>query len=599
VETRDDSLEPSAIVRPGLKNAWIVEAALVGLLALTLNLLGNGRVSLWDRDEPRYAGCTREMRVSGDWIHPTFNAEPRYHKPVLIYWLMLAGTAIGGDNPFGARLASAVAGTGTVLLVWAWGRRMLGDRAGRMAALVLATAPIMVAESKLATTDATLTFFVVGCQFALWELSREPSRRAAGVFWLFLGLAILTKSPAGPILIAASAIASWWWGGSTAYLRRLHWRWGPLVALAIVAPWNIAILLRSDGAYYNVAVGYHIVRRATTGIEEHGGFPGYYLATGLLIFCPWSALLPAALAAAWAKRRETPLAGFLIGWVIGPLVLLECVRTKLIHYYLPAVPAAALLVGWLVARLTDHDSGVAFKNGVFGRIALGTVAAVGSVLAIGLGASAFVIPTTMRAPAVCIGVFAAVGTAFFVRELMQYRIERAVLGLVGATAVSLATVGGWLLPAAEPYRISASVGRRLAALEAREGGKVVLCTFQFPGTVFALGHPAPIVHSRTELFQAAQTAGKVVTALMPEELAKCRARPEFTIEVHETIEGFDLDKGRPRTIYLTVIEPTPIPSSFRGPLALSDLSALPVIQQFPWAAENESAITPHPPSTAR
>src|SRR5204863_5670451 len=136
------------------------EAALIGLLALTLNLAGNGRVSLWDRDEPRYAGCTREMRQSGDWIRPTFNAEPRYNKPVLIYWLMLAGTALGGDNPFGARLVSAMAGAGTCLLVWALGRRMFGRRVGLIAGLMAATAPILVVESKLATTDATLAFLL-------------------------------------------------------------------------------------------------------------------------------------------------------------------------------------------------------------------------------------------------------------------------------------------------------------------------------------------------------------------------------------------------------------------------------------------------------
>src|SRR6185437_9251913 len=102
---------------------------LIVLLALTLNLAGNGRVSLWDRDEPRYACCVREMRGRADWLHPTFNNEPRYQKPVLIYWLMRAGFAIGGDNPFGARLVSAVAGVGTCLLTWGLGRRMLGPRA--------------------------------------------------------------------------------------------------------------------------------------------------------------------------------------------------------------------------------------------------------------------------------------------------------------------------------------------------------------------------------------------------------------------------------------------------------------------------------------
>ena len=88
---------------------WLEPLGIV-LLALVLNLAGNGRTGLWDRDEPRYAVCVREMRARGDWIFPTFNGEPRYHKPILIYWLMGLGTALGGDNPFGVRLVSAVAG---------------------------------------------------------------------------------------------------------------------------------------------------------------------------------------------------------------------------------------------------------------------------------------------------------------------------------------------------------------------------------------------------------------------------------------------------------------------------------------------------------
>ena len=85
-----------------------------------LNLAGNGRTGLWDRDEPRYAVCVREMRARGDWLFPTFNGAPRYHKPILIYWLMGLGTALGGDNPFGVRLVSS--------------RRRRGHGAGRLVA---------------------------------------------------------------------------------------------------------------------------------------------------------------------------------------------------------------------------------------------------------------------------------------------------------------------------------------------------------------------------------------------------------------------------------------------------------------------------------
>src|SRR5690606_4455463 len=44
-----------------------------------------GGARLWDRDEPRNAGCAREMLERGDWIVPTFNGELRPHKPVLLY----------------------------------------------------------------------------------------------------------------------------------------------------------------------------------------------------------------------------------------------------------------------------------------------------------------------------------------------------------------------------------------------------------------------------------------------------------------------------------------------------------------------------------
>ncbi len=82
-------------------------------------------------------------------------------------------------------------------------------------------------------------------------------------------------------------------------------------------------------------------------MEAHGGFPGYYPVVSALVFYPWSALLPAAIVGAWARRKAEPALSYLLGWIIGPMILLECFRTKLIHYYLPAFPSCAILVpGW-------------------------------------------------------------------------------------------------------------------------------------------------------------------------------------------------------------------------------------------------------------
>ena len=280
--------------RRSRRSAWIEPIFLV-LLALGLNLAGNRGTGLWDRDEPRYAVSVREMREKGDWIFPSFNGEPRYHKPILIYWLMGLTTAVAGDNPFGARLVSGLAGAATAVGVWWLGRRIFGPRGGLISALMFATAPIVVAESKLATTDATLMLWLLGCQESLWVLSRRPSRPAAAMFWILLSLAILTKGPIGPAMIVVSTLLGWWWGWPVPSRDRLQWQWGLPGLIVLTCPWFLAVSIASHGEFLRFAVGKQIVHRLATDMEAHGGFPGYYPIVSTLVFYPWSALVPAAI----------------------------------------------------------------------------------------------------------------------------------------------------------------------------------------------------------------------------------------------------------------------------------------------------------------
>src|SRR5437016_9367002 len=63
------------------------------LLSAALYLVGNARVSLWDRDEPRYAQASRQMLERGDWVVPKLLDEPRINKPPMIYWLQASAMA--------------------------------------------------------------------------------------------------------------------------------------------------------------------------------------------------------------------------------------------------------------------------------------------------------------------------------------------------------------------------------------------------------------------------------------------------------------------------------------------------------------------------
>jgi len=529
---------------------WLEPVGIV-LLSFVLNLTGNARTGLWDRDEPRYAVCVREMRARGDWLFPTFNGEPRYHKPILTYWLMGLGTALGGDNPFGARLVSAVAGAAMVLGVWWLGRRMLGARGGGLAALILATAPIVVTESKLATTDATLSLWLLGCQACLWMLGQRSSRAAAAFFWVFLSLATLTKGPVGPALIAASSLLAWWWGWPAVAWKRLQWRWG-LVGFAILtAPWFIAISIASGGEFLRFAVGRQIVHRVATDMEAHGGFPGYYPVVSALVFYPWSALVPAALFGAWVRRRSDRDYGFLLGWAIGPLLLLECFRTKLIHYYLPAFPACALLIAGLVISVAAE--GVNIRRRPLGRLAMALLVGVGLVGIVLMLAGATMVEARLRPPIVLISMVMAAGTLCGMSLFQRGATVRAIYILAATWAVVVLTVSGWLIPLAEPYRTSRVLGEKLASISAQLNVEPVLLEFQEPGVVYALGRPVALSRDRDSFFAHLAGGRSVLTVALPSEIEVMRSHFGLVVTPVDQVVGLVWAKGKLRTLQIAVV----------------------------------------------
>src|SRR5947207_2707808 len=92
-----------------------VRLALVILAAAAVYLIGNDRVPLWDRDEPRNAQAARQMLESGDWVVPRFLDKVRTAKPPFTYWCQATAMSIFGGNAFAARLPSVVALTITLI----------------------------------------------------------------------------------------------------------------------------------------------------------------------------------------------------------------------------------------------------------------------------------------------------------------------------------------------------------------------------------------------------------------------------------------------------------------------------------------------------
>ena len=329
------------------------DALLVLALAGLLLLPRLGAVALTDRDEGANAEAAREMLEQGSWVTPTLGGAPRFAKPAFTYWLMAGAYAVLGVSEAAARLPSAGAALGLVLVQYAFARWAFGASVAWRAALVLLLSVEYVAIGRMALTDATLALWTTIAAFAFvrgW-LGTPHRGRWYALAWIASGLAVLTKGPVG-LLVPL--------GGIVAYLAlasglRQAWReaWplrGLLLFLLIAGPWYLAMFWLHGWDYAARARG-ETLGRVLRPVTGPGGTALFYLPVLLLGFFPWSAFLPEAVVAglrqararARRSRGEAVSVFAAVSLVVG-LVLFSLAQTRLPHYVLPLFPAAALLV---------------------------------------------------------------------------------------------------------------------------------------------------------------------------------------------------------------------------------------------------------------
>lgn len=107
------------------------------------------------------------------------------------------GNAMIGRNPdrilFWARLPMILVATLLGLLIYLWGRQMLGESTALGALFLYALDPTMIAHSYLVTTDVGLAAFTVLFLMALWNYTERPSWRGLVFCGLALGAALASK----------------------------------------------------------------------------------------------------------------------------------------------------------------------------------------------------------------------------------------------------------------------------------------------------------------------------------------------------------------------------------------------------------------------
>ena len=376
---------------------------LLGLVAVLVFFTNLGGYALFDEDEPRNAVCGREMYERGDWIVPTFNAQLRTDKPILVYWLMQVSFSLFGVSEFAARFGSAFLAVGTTLLTYHLGRKLFSPEIGLLAGVIVCTSLMFSVVGRSVTPDSVLIFcLTLAFTSYVWAVAARrgghfSGAEACGVesawtellpatwtaslpMYAAMGLAILAKGPIGVLLPCTiigllllvtlrrnelsngtlSPPSGPWWRRSLVTVfqvmrpsRILEASWkmrvvlGAVVVLAIALPWYVAVGLKTDGAWLRGFLGDHNVGRFLGAKENHSG-PIFYYVIALFLGCfPWSVFLPLAVWQLRARLVKGDSWGdsdrFVACWAGVWFVFFSFASTKLPNYVLPMYPALALI----------------------------------------------------------------------------------------------------------------------------------------------------------------------------------------------------------------------------------------------------------------
>lgn len=320
------------------------------LALLVLCVAWLGAAPLFDVDEGAFSEATREMLVSHDWGHTTLNGEPRWDKPILVYWAQAASVALFGLHEWALRLPSALAMWGWCLATawFAWQR--WGRTVGLAAGTLLATSLGVVLIGRAATADALLNLWLALAAFDLWRHLERGERASLYRAAAWIGLGFLTK---GPVALLVPGAAVFVWVAASRQWPKLRGlvadprAWGLLLGIAL--PWYAYALHRHGMAFVDGFFVKHNLSRYGGTLEGHGGSIGYYGVVMPLLLMPWTPLLVPLLRQARVTWQE-PAGRYLLGWAGFVLVFFSLSGTKLPHYALYGLTPLAILAARQLPR---------------------------------------------------------------------------------------------------------------------------------------------------------------------------------------------------------------------------------------------------------
>ena len=445
------------------------------LIITAIIIFGNlSGIPLLDPDEPVYAETPREMIIYSDFLSPRIYGEYWYDKPPMYYWLVAASFTLFGAGEFAARFPSALLSLVTIILVYFAGSKVIGKRGGIIAAFVLATSIEFFYLGKAAVTDITLNLFLTASLLSF-------IRNKYYLFYLFAGLATLTKGPIGLFFPAVIVFLYLLLTRNLQRLKTMKIFSGTLLFAAVAIPWYAIMYHFHGSAFIETFLGFHNITRFTSPEHPSGTLWYYYIPVLLIGFFPWITTLGQAVFQSFIQPRNkaNELLFFNI-WATVIFIFFTISQTKLVSYILPMYPALALLVGWHIDKQWSNWYGNK-RQYIWG----GLMAFLLILFSIGSYLSIPQLPSIEHGVYALIAIF-TIWLLAFLWFIWQKRIANLVISNIIAMTMTALVISYMLFPAIAPEFAAKDTAQEFKTLYDGKS-EVYISKFLRPGFAFYSG----------------------------------------------------------------------------------------------------------------
>ena len=346
-------------------NKRFLTLTLVFILGSALLLLGLGSTGLVDETPPLFASAGRGMSLSGDWLTPKVNGILRLDKPPFYYWLMAIFYSIPANEiwdelgSLSARLPSALSALFLMLMIadtifYSTENSKDQLQFSLIASLSFLLSPLIIIWSRTAVSDSLLCATLGASLLSFWRKISCEDDRICITPWIFLALAILTKGPVAFVIIFTTLFLfflthkNW-----LKFASKINPVKGLLLTFFISSPWYLIQLFQKGDVFWNSFFGYHNFQRYTSVVNNHSESWWFYVFIMIVASLPFSIFLMHGiidtfklLIIKFQNRSESAnnIYIFSLCWLLTVFIFFSISATKLPSYWIPAIPAASILI---------------------------------------------------------------------------------------------------------------------------------------------------------------------------------------------------------------------------------------------------------------